>query len=804
MSKEYPSAVFTQEQYEALMKKQQQEKNNRQTVEKNDATTYNPTNLQFAKTSGAIAGMQLEQDIEYGEQLKKQILNEIALGNRSNTFTEWGKLALDPNTSPEKVAQAKKQYDAMQAKQPSYNKDTRTNREKAQAQKRFNDMEKLQKEMEIKAIAVTGNTNQARSLASNPNNWTYINTAYNNTAPIKVALGSTLINPAFSVPYTLARATDFYTLANDGYESFGHMVADKTGLPVWLGEVLNPGYYYVAANQLGNHAARKFEEKLIQQAQKQFMSKFGGATMKRPTGGFPSGTVPVKAQLPAAKISLHLEGSPQTILLPKVSTVTAENVVKAGKAVNAAAKKESWVPKHFPGYQLKILMEGSPLEKSINKNGLINVNVLRSQLNSTSKVNKEIIENVLNTKFAGQKNIDYNDLRKAVQEELVTFDTNEVIKFRGYGIDQLGYQMSGSKFSGGSPDVDLYSVVFSSEKIPNGNATHYSPNTLAHSRTFTDPNEPDVLYVMESQSDWAQQFGSGKTKARKAKYKADLVKHIQDNIKNYPEQFVKSSDVYIELADAQRFLEDKIGDVIVPTAHEKYLIDNYVRRLVQENMRLAATKGQTKMRYPTPETAAKIQYYPKEHTVTTYPIADGKMQNDVVNLLENMSLRNKPKKTIFNQKYYSLGAFGRSDLHLVNGQLVRKEGELGMPVYQLMDPEYTEMIQKLPDLQFDPNYSLYPNYSKLKQKWDVWENWLRSQKVKATTETVQDYSPEHQTILKKYTEFPDIYRSIIKDGDVKTVTDAKGNTWYEVDVPENFLDMELLYKKGGALKQRFE
>lgn len=34
MSKEYPSAVFTKEQYEALMKKQQQKKNNRQTVEK--------------------------------------------------------------------------------------------------------------------------------------------------------------------------------------------------------------------------------------------------------------------------------------------------------------------------------------------------------------------------------------------------------------------------------------------------------------------------------------------------------------------------------------------------------------------------------------------------------------------------------------------------------------------------------------------------------------------------------------------------------------------------------------------------
>jgi hypothetical protein len=47
---------------------------------------------------------------------------------------------------------------------------------------------------------------------------------------------------------------------------------------------------------------------------------------------------------------------------------------------------------------------------------------------------------------------------------------------------------------------------------------------------------------------------------------------------------------------------------------QKYLSDNYLRRQLQENMKYAAENGQTKMRYPTSETAAKIEGFQK-----TYP-----------------------------------------------------------------------------------------------------------------------------------------------------------------------------------------
>ena len=55
------------------------------------------------------------------------------------------------------------------------------------------------------------------------------------------------------------------------------------------------------------------------------------------------------------------------------------------------------------------------------------------------------------------------------------------------------------------------------------------------------------------------------------------------------------------------------------------------------------------------------------------------------------------------------------------------------------------------------------------------------------------------TILKKYEAFPKMYEKLYGKDKVRIVTDAKGNTWYEVDVPDNFLQREWQYKLGGKL-----
>lgn len=361
------------------------------------------------------------------------------------------------------------------------------------------------------------------------------------------------------------------------------------------------------------------------------------------------------------------------------------------------------------GWMLKGLMKGSPLEKQLSKAGTININGLQAYLNKASKLEQDVIGRILSTKFAGQKNIDYNALRKAVSDELITYSRKPQTKYSTYGMDRLGFNketdlsvgrpndMDGLEFigfnedtfglwSGHVPGVKTQTFTFESPRIPVGNGKHYDSNTLGHSRTYTTPDESDILHVIESQSDWGQNkiqapySGTSKYLNDPQAYRnfidghKRLLKKMQQNPENYSEGAIERQIANIE--HHENILNQILNG---PDVQSQYLHDNYLLRQLQENMKYAAEQGQKRMRYPTPETAAKIEGYKK-----TYP-------------------------------------------------------------------------------------------------------------------EQRQYSPEHQTILKKYADFPKMFNKLFKGQEVRTVTDSKGNTWYEVDIPENFLQSEWQFKQGGKL-----
>jgi hypothetical protein len=57
--------------------------------------------------------------------------------------------------------------------------------------------------------------------------------------------------------------------------------------------------------------------------------------------------------------------------------------------------------------------------------------------------------------------------------------------------------------------------------------------------------------------------------------------------------------------------------------------------------------------------------------------------------------------------------------------------------------------------------------------------------AKATKDGKLDYSPEQKTILKKYSENPKIIKKLYGI-EPKMITDSKGNTWYEFNIPYEF------------------
>lgn len=395
------------------------------------------------------------------------------------------------------------------------------------------------------------------------------------------------------------------------------------------------------------------------------------------------------------------------------------------------------------GWQLKSLMQGSKIEKQLSKDGTVAVSNLRNTMKDASGVEKEIVEKVLSEKFAGQTKVNYVDLKHAVQEELPVYQQEHTHAYEDYGLGNIGY--SYDKYVRGSitvgdlerefpgrfvttrdpffkitdtktgkvlqsqEDLDEYvdlinsrnnvqldTYTFSSPRIPYGNNRHYAPNTLGHSRTFISNEEPDVMHVMESQSDWGQQY------------------------KNLHKAYGSSND--------------KI--------HAEYLSKNWESRQIQENMMHASNKGLTKMRYPTEETAAKIEGYSK--------------------------IKRPPHNSVLKQLRDDIKQ-KTSQLNIESEVGINYEGGIsGMSYHKaLRDPALPDEIKQM-----------IRKYNQLSEEYI--------------------YPEEYQTILRKYSEFPKKFKKIYKNQEVREVTDSKGNTWYEVDVPKDIRKRERAYSITGT------
>ena len=471
----------------------------------------------------------------------------------------------------------------------------------------------------------------------------------------------------------------------------------------------------------------------------------------------------------------------EDIVYTPVTTAAMKLASPAIKPIGETVRRslvEPYKISNLPGYQLKSLMRGNPLEKQLSKQGTISVGGIRNQFGKASSVEKAVVDKVLaSDRFSGKKAIDYNDFRKAVQDELIDYKRVPSMEYEDYGMDRLGFKEDkhvwdmandpaynvlddGTIVHAGTntpvTQVErkrwlqqnmpyMHTFTFESPRIGLGNDAHYNPTTLGHSRTYTTVDEPDILYVMESQSDWGQHklnkpkftYKRGETGNTNIAFNEKGQYYVTDDDAGMPyTKFVKrisdTDDRWPFQIAKQQFLES------YPEAQAKYLHDNYLQRQLQENLRFAVEKGQKKMRYPTSDTAAKIEGYQK--------------------------------------------GFGHSD-----------ETERLLKEIHDTEAKFEEAIR----LQDDP---FIPSPGK--QLVDNLEKKLKDLRVKfddALARALKDYSPEHKTILKKYSDFPKQYKKLFKDSDVRTIVDKKGNSWYEVDVPEDYLNREWQFKNGGSI-----
>lgn len=503
----------------------------------------------------------------------------------------------------------------------------------------------------------------------------------------------------------------------------------------------------------------------------------------------------------------------------EISAINDNLVTKVTPEATVRSVVTPYEIERYPGYMLKSLMEGNPLEKQLSKSGTVNVNNIKALLGKGSKVERAVVDKVLSSDdFIGKKAIDYNKFRKAVQDELITYDRTPDKRYENYGGESLnwggsnkdikewalskGYKPAREKMPYERDDewpslfvdpksgevltvsqleplykkehgVELATYTFSSPRIPIGSGKHYNANTLGHSRTYTTADEPDVLHVMESQSDWGQSY---KKMNLDGEYNQKRINSLERRINNLKESINSEmeglrtekmndgSDMSPWFADSLRKQIEKDKQLLEEltveldmrrnpksATQQDYLAENFTSRQIQENLRYAAEKGQTKMRYPTKETAAKIEGYPKREA---YFDAGG---NDI---------------TASGQKLFTYGERLDSEIEALQKERAAITSEENWGLVPENNSRVAEINRRLSDIVKENEPSPLPGITK---------------------KTVYDY----EDILKRYEEFPKQYKKLFKGSDVRTVTDSKGNTWYEVDVPESYLQQEWAFRRSN-------
>jgi len=253
---------------------------------------------------------------------------------------------------------------------------------------------------------------------------------------------------------------------------------------------------------------------------------------------------------------------------------------------------------------------------------------------------------------------------------------------------------------------------------------HQAKSVLGHSRFFADD---DALHVLESQSDYFQ--------GKNFKNYIQKRKQLENDLKMLGSSEEIDPSEFPEMAKARKVLmEDTKRGLEKDYNYEKEALGKYhLERLLQENMAHAHGEGYKKLRYPTSETALKIQGWP------TYTEAD--RLKEVEEELSYLS---------------DSDAFKRlKDDDIVN---IKDFGTLRYSLNPLTKKEFFEKVnERANKLRQLPEHEL--NAPRLEEKY--------------------------QTVSKKYDEFPSMHKKVFGTEPTK-VTDKQGHSWYEMNVPEDF------------------
>lgn len=426
--------------------------------------------------------------------------------------------------------------------------------------------------------------------------------------------------------------------------------------------------------------------------------------------------------MPAADIAMVAEGG---MVIPKLLESMGKKVSPEAIAAIANNPKveNKIIVEELPGLHLKSTMEGGPISKIVEpKTGLINTEQALAIIGKESDGAKKL---ELVMKALGDnypKKINYNDFRKKVQDVLIPLDKNIAEHSSDYGLNRIGYDW---RFSGHEKPLENKSIILSNkEKFGTGSPAHMNPKeTLGHAHYLIDKENPNIFTVTQLQSDAFQSTYGIMPKASKST--------------NLLETEAKSIQRLEKIQDHNKSVLNKMKTQGVDEAGEpvsEYQIKQF-ENIVKEQEEF------NNLKKAHVENFSQKQLLDKNH--------QERYLQEIVDFASKKKdidkIRIPTKETAAKVQNYTK----------TSGEKIRQN------VKQLTKEEIENEIKDAP-----------------KEIRELYERAIRG-------EDFEMYRPDHQTVLKKYEENAKNVKKLFGE-EPKVVTDNKGNTWYEFDIPKKF------------------
>ena len=487
------------------------------------------------------------------------------------------------------------------------------------------------------------------------------------------------------------------------------------------------------------------------------------------------------------------------------------------------SKPAPWSLQEIPGLHLKSTMSTNPkgLHTQVNKKGQINVeNALKFIKNNEGEKKYEIIRKGFGDGLP--KNMDYNKFRKVVQDQLIPLERQFSNKRSDYGLDRLGYNTlfeNGignlvrsyahdgpllpshfqkmldnidnpanyykgykNKYYISDVNTDGFNTIDEAKtfikditnksikqrlakplenqtlmlsnknRLGYGSGAHNNPEeTLGHIHFLRDIKTPNTLTVTQIQSDAFQ--GTNRTMP-KTKEAAEY--SLKGNIKHL---------------EAQK--ENWKKAVQLPSGNWEYP-DGMI---MSNEMHLDFIKGQAAR-----NAAQKIEI---ENFSQKQLLDKSHEERYVQELIHYAAERGDINKLRLPTSETAAKVQGYSKT-IPNTKLKELKEEISI----LHSNKHNNVPDKLIDFK-DFRYSPKERAAEIKK--------LREQI--ANIKEPFSYPSNHKTILKKYSEQPKTLKKLFGK-EPTIVTDNKGNTWYEFDIPKSYLEGKAeikAFEYGGKL-----